>query len=257
MAKCADNSTKKHDDEEHCFYMTQHVATLPYRAPELLFVLPEHSTAVDMWAVGCIFGEMIIRNELLPGRSVQGQIKMLITMLGQPPQDVCHCLQLKNDSWCTYRSLMKFGVTVPESWFKTMGKRWTPSGMILCIARPEGTSRSSVTTAMSSISWSSCSNMTQRSAWISEVLSATHTSGEFCQHSQLSPSAHSRYQFDLIAETVLFKLQVKHDMMYVEDLSHSALIDTMCKDVRSAENTYREIHSGGKYHSTVWLQLTH
>uniref|UniRef100_F1L8U5 Mitogen-activated protein kinase 7 n=1 Tax=Ascaris suum TaxID=6253 RepID=F1L8U5_ASCSU len=74
--------------EEHCFYMTQHIATLPYRAPELLFVMPEHSTAVDIWAVACIFAEMIIRRELFPGRSVSGQIKIIVTMLGAPSEKV-------------------------------------------------------------------------------------------------------------------------------------------------------------------------
>lgn len=46
--------------------------------------MPEHSTAVDLWAVGCIFAEMIIRRELFPGRSVSGQIKIIVTMLGAP-----------------------------------------------------------------------------------------------------------------------------------------------------------------------------
>lgn len=60
------------------------------RAPELLFVMPEHSTAVDIWAVACIFAEMIIRRELFPGRSVSGQIKIIVTMLGAPSQKVFH-----------------------------------------------------------------------------------------------------------------------------------------------------------------------
>ena len=74
--------------EEHCFYMTQHVATLPYRAPELLFVMPEHSTAVDMWAVGCILAEMLLRRELFPGRTVSAQISILVTQLGNPSRTV-------------------------------------------------------------------------------------------------------------------------------------------------------------------------
>ncbi|PAV70429.1 hypothetical protein WR25_18941 isoform B [Diploscapter pachys] len=83
MAKLA---SKGHFDEaeEHCFYMTQHVSTLPYRAPELLFVMPEHGTAVDMWAVGCILAEMLLKRELFPGRNVSGQIKILLNSLGKP-----------------------------------------------------------------------------------------------------------------------------------------------------------------------------
>lgn len=65
-----------------------HTIHLTLRAPELLFVMPEHSTAVDIWAVACIFAEMIIRRELFPGRSVSGQIKIIVTMLGAPSEKV-------------------------------------------------------------------------------------------------------------------------------------------------------------------------
>uniref|UniRef100_A0A914URI6 Protein kinase domain-containing protein n=1 Tax=Plectus sambesii TaxID=2011161 RepID=A0A914URI6_9BILA len=87
MAKLAERDQIT-EAEEHCFYMTQHVATLPYRAPELLFVMPEHSTAVDIWATGCIFAEMILRRELFPGRSVSGQIKIVVATMGTPPEKV-------------------------------------------------------------------------------------------------------------------------------------------------------------------------
>uniref|UniRef100_A0A1I7WGM4 Protein kinase domain-containing protein n=1 Tax=Heterorhabditis bacteriophora TaxID=37862 RepID=A0A1I7WGM4_HETBA len=94
--------------EEHCFYMTQHVSTLPYRAPELLYVMPEHSTAVDMWAVGCILAEMVLKRELFPGRSVSGQIKIIVTMLGAPSQKNLY-LNAK-----LFRFLMRSGVNELE-----------------------------------------------------------------------------------------------------------------------------------------------
>ena len=43
--------------------------------------------------------------------------------------------------------------------------------------------------------------------------------------------------------------QVKKDMMQVEDLSHQDLIEIMKQDVRSAENTYNEMRSGGTFYS--------
>lgn len=70
------------------------------RAPELLFVMPEHSTAVDLWAVACIFAEMIIRRELFPGRSVSGQIKIIVTMLGAPSIKVSFFFLLKLFLFC-------------------------------------------------------------------------------------------------------------------------------------------------------------
>ena len=40
---------------------TQLVVTLWYRSPELLLGCKKYSTAVDMWSVGCIFAEFILR----------------------------------------------------------------------------------------------------------------------------------------------------------------------------------------------------
>jgi len=41
--------------------MTHQVVTRWYRAPELLFGARIYSTGVDIWAVGCIFAELMRR----------------------------------------------------------------------------------------------------------------------------------------------------------------------------------------------------
>jgi serine/threonine protein kinase len=38
--------------------MTDYVATRWYRAPELLLSMNNYGYAVDMWAIGCIMGEL-------------------------------------------------------------------------------------------------------------------------------------------------------------------------------------------------------
>ena len=43
------------------------VVTLWYRAPELLLGSETYDVAIDMWAVGCIFGEFLAYKPLLPG----------------------------------------------------------------------------------------------------------------------------------------------------------------------------------------------
>lgn len=45
------------------------VVTLWYRAPEVLLGSRHYSTALDMWSVGCIFAEMVMRQPLFPGDS--------------------------------------------------------------------------------------------------------------------------------------------------------------------------------------------
>lgn len=68
--------------------MTSKVVTLWYRAPELLFGSKIHTTAVDMWAAGCILGELLIHKPLLPGRSEIHQIELIIDMLGTPTEQI-------------------------------------------------------------------------------------------------------------------------------------------------------------------------
>lgn len=41
--------------------MTPRVVTLWYRAPELLLNSPTHTTAIDIWAAGCILGNTILQ----------------------------------------------------------------------------------------------------------------------------------------------------------------------------------------------------
>ncbi len=40
--------------------LTKDIATLWYRAPELMLGDDNYSIAIDMWAVGCIFAEMVL-----------------------------------------------------------------------------------------------------------------------------------------------------------------------------------------------------
>ncbi|GAA5988293.1 hypothetical protein JCM10908_002152 [Rhodotorula pacifica] len=68
--------------------MTQLVVTLWYRAPELLFGATEYSTAVDIWSIGCIFGELILREPLLPGRGEIDQVNKIFKLLGRPTEEM-------------------------------------------------------------------------------------------------------------------------------------------------------------------------
>ncbi len=54
--------------------MTQLVVTLWYRGPELLLGAQEYGTAVDMWSIGCIFGELLTKEPLLQGKNEVDQL---------------------------------------------------------------------------------------------------------------------------------------------------------------------------------------
>lgn len=64
--------------------MTPVVVTLWYRAPELLLGSRTQSPAIDLWAVGCIFGELLSHRPLLPGKSELNQLQLIIDLLGTP-----------------------------------------------------------------------------------------------------------------------------------------------------------------------------
>lgn len=54
--------------------LTQLVVTLWYRAPELLLGCTDYGPAIDMWSMGCIFGELLTRNPLLQGKNEVDQL---------------------------------------------------------------------------------------------------------------------------------------------------------------------------------------
>ena len=63
---------------------TKEVLTLWYRAPELLLGINEYSTPVDIWSVGCIFAELIIKKPLFKGDCEFEQIMKIYGILGTP-----------------------------------------------------------------------------------------------------------------------------------------------------------------------------
>lgn len=67
--------------------MTDYVATRWYRAPEVLLAYKKYSTAMDMWSVGCIFSELLLRKPLLPGTDASQQIDLIFSLLGTPSED--------------------------------------------------------------------------------------------------------------------------------------------------------------------------
>jgi len=66
---------------------THEVVTLWYRAPDVLMGSRKYSTPVDLWSVGCIFGEMSRGRPLFPGTSDADQLTKIFTTLGTPSEE--------------------------------------------------------------------------------------------------------------------------------------------------------------------------
>lgn len=76
-----------HSEESRSF-MTEYVATRWYRAPELMLSLHHYSLAIDLWSVGCIFGEMLGRRQMFPGKNYVHQLQLILSVLGTPPESI-------------------------------------------------------------------------------------------------------------------------------------------------------------------------
>jgi len=79
--------TQETKDEQ--VVMTGYVATRWYRAPEILLGSTRYTAGVDIWAVGCILGELLGGRPLFPGASALDQIDRIVQVTGKPsPSDL-------------------------------------------------------------------------------------------------------------------------------------------------------------------------
>ena len=63
------------------------VVTRWYRPPELLLQLRRYTTAIDMWGVGCVFGEMFKGRPILAGTSDLNQVQVIFDLVGSPTEE--------------------------------------------------------------------------------------------------------------------------------------------------------------------------
>lgn len=66
---------------------THQVVTRWYRAPELIYGARKYATGIDVWAVGCILAELLLREAIFPGESDLDQLDKIFQVTGTPDQD--------------------------------------------------------------------------------------------------------------------------------------------------------------------------
>lgn len=75
--------------------LTQLVVTLWYRAPELLLGAEKYDEAIDIWSLGCVFGELLRKQPLFAGKNELDQITKIFELCGLPT----------DRSWPSFRRL--------------------------------------------------------------------------------------------------------------------------------------------------------
>ncbi|KAL1967052.1 hypothetical protein VTN77DRAFT_3576 [Rasamsonia byssochlamydoides] len=75
--------------------LTQLVVTLWYRSPELLLGAEKYGPEIDIWSIGCIFGELLTNEPLFQGKNEVDQLSKIFALTGPPTQQ----------TWPSFRSL--------------------------------------------------------------------------------------------------------------------------------------------------------
>lgn len=78
-----------------CEENTSYQVTRYYRAPELIFGSTRYSTAVDIWACGCVLSEFVTGKVLLQGRSREDQARLVVDIFGYPTVEQCKAMKVK------------------------------------------------------------------------------------------------------------------------------------------------------------------
>lgn len=74
--------------------LTDYVATRWYRSPELLVGANRYGPEVDIFAMGCVFGEIVDGDPLLPGETELDQLSLIQCVLGPIAEEHCKIFSL-------------------------------------------------------------------------------------------------------------------------------------------------------------------
>ncbi|CAI5437748.1 unnamed protein product [Caenorhabditis angaria] len=77
---------------------THQVVTRWYRSPELLYGAKSYGVGIDIWSVGCILAELLLRLPIFPGDSDIDQLVKIFNVLGCPT----------TEDWPTMTSLQSY-----------------------------------------------------------------------------------------------------------------------------------------------------
>lgn len=132
------------EPEEACGVLTEYVVMRWYRAPEVMLLPKQYSTAVDIWAVGCILGEILGRKAMFPGKNHIDMVCKYAEVVGNPKDSELGWLPKDTDAYrflrkvCPQGSGMDFAKLYPRaspaclSMLKAL-LRWDPTERITAV----------------------------------------------------------------------------------------------------------------------------
>lgn len=74
-----------------------YISTRWYRAPEVILTHGYYGPPVDVWALGCIFYEILTLRPLFPGETQTDQLNKIHNVIGSPSKDVLRRMKHANN----------------------------------------------------------------------------------------------------------------------------------------------------------------
>eukprot|EP00929_Paragymnodinium_shiwhaense_P101863 TRINITY_DN65059_c0_g1_i1.p1 TRINITY_DN65059_c0_g1~~TRINITY_DN65059_c0_g1_i1.p1 ORF type:complete len:534 (+),score=84.34 TRINITY_DN65059_c0_g1_i1:84-1685(+) len=93
------------EPEQQCGVLTEYVVTRWYRAPEVMLLPKQYTSALDLWSVGCILCEMLGRKALFPGKNHIDMVCRIAEVLGTPTDDDVAWLPRNSDAYRFLRTV--------------------------------------------------------------------------------------------------------------------------------------------------------
>eukprot|EP00927_Polykrikos_kofoidii_P059582 TRINITY_DN5472_c0_g1_i1.p1 TRINITY_DN5472_c0_g1~~TRINITY_DN5472_c0_g1_i1.p1 ORF type:complete len:522 (+),score=70.50 TRINITY_DN5472_c0_g1_i1:153-1718(+) len=91
--------------EQACGILTEYVVTRWYRAPEVMLLPKQYTSALDLWSVGCILCEMLGRKAIFPGKNHIDMVCKIAEVLGTPADNDIAWLPKSSDAYKFLRTV--------------------------------------------------------------------------------------------------------------------------------------------------------
>eukprot|EP00667_Euglena_gracilis_P005728 EG_transcript_5771 len=122
---CDFGLAREEGKQEH--ELTDYVVMRWYRAPELVMEHKHYKSGVDVWAAGCIMGEMFHRSKpVFPGKDRIHQLDVILELVGTPAdEDICKVGSQAAQKYIRRKPKQK-GVDFSTYFLAPDGKQLTP-----------------------------------------------------------------------------------------------------------------------------------
>jgi len=113
--------------------ITKYVVTRWYRAPEVVLCNKNYTEAIDLWAVGCVFAELIGRQPVFQGKTHLNQIQIIQQFVGKLSDEELNSIDDQNSRNYLLMNEQKMNITKKNNAIKSFWEQRFPDANPLAI----------------------------------------------------------------------------------------------------------------------------